>query len=92
MTSKKIDSEELYKKFINDLIRPNKFSHQDLFEWQYGVPSRSYWPYIKAALDKGEVEFNKLVESLFDGTFEFPPETPEEHKLRNIKKVRIFKP
>ena len=92
MISKKIDSEELYKKFINDLIRPDKFSHLDLFEWQYGVPSRNYWPFIKAALDKGEVEFNKIVESLFDGTFEFPPETTEELEIRTRQRRKIYFP
>lgn len=89
MASEKIDVNEAYKKFINDLIEPDKFSHQDLFEWQYELQPRSYWPYIKEALNKGEDAFNKIIDSLFDGTFEFPPETIDEFKLR--KKVRVLK-
>jgi hypothetical protein len=49
---------------------------------QYSVHERSYWPYIKAALDKGDDEFDRIVDSIFNGTFEFPPETREEFEAR----------
>ena len=55
----------------------------------YSVPERSYWPYIKAALDAGDDEFDKVIDSLFDGTFEFPPETPEEYEARMKQRRKV---
>lgn len=51
------------------------------------VPERSYWYYIKVALDKGDDQFDMVVDSLFDGTFELPPETPKEYEAR-MKQLR----
>ena len=68
---------------------PTVVTEQMLNSKEYAPPERSYWPYIKAALDAGDDEFDKVVDSLFDGTFEFPPETPEEYEagMKQRRKV-----
>jgi hypothetical protein len=59
---------------------------------EYAQLERSYWPYIKAGLDKGDVEFNKVVDSIFDGSFEFPPEPAEELEARmKLRRKICFK-
>lgn len=68
---------------------PTVVTEQMLNSKEYAPPERSYWPYIKAALDAGDDEFDKVVDSLFDGTFEFPPETPEEYEARMKQRRKV---
>ena len=68
---------------------PTVVTEEMLTSDEYAPPERSYWPYIKAALDAGDDEFDKVVDSLFDGTFEFPPETPEEYEARMKQRRKV---
>jgi hypothetical protein len=73
-------SKELSERLKN--YDPSAVTKEMLNNKEYAPPERSYWPNIKAALDAGDDEFDKVVDSLFEGTFEFPPETPEEYEAR----------
>jgi|688.fasta_scaffold1981232_1 hypothetical protein len=68
-------------------IKPAAANQSKSKENIFVVPEMSYWPFIKAALDKGDDQFDMVVDSLFDGTFELPPETPEEYEAR-MKQLR----
>jgi len=80
-------SKELSERLKN--YDPTVVTEEMLNSEEYAPPPRSYWPYIKAALDKSDDEFDRLVDSLFDGTFEFPPETPEEFETRMKQRRKV---
>jgi len=80
-----IETAERIKNISSEVL-----SQGDVYSAEYAPPERSYWPYIKAALDKGDDEFDKVVDSIFDGSFEFPSETAEELEDRMKRSRRVF--
>jgi hypothetical protein len=79
-----IETAECIKNISSDVLTRGEVDSE-----QYAEQERSYWPYIKAALDKGDDEFDKIVDSIFNGTFEFPPETPEEFEVRMKQRRKV---
>jgi hypothetical protein len=79
-----IETAERIKNISSEVL-----SQGDVDSEEYAPPERSYWPYIKAALDKGDDEFDKVVDSIFDGSFEFPPETAEELEARMKRRRKV---